>query len=55
MQKILERKANSLPAKHPDAEKRTIFVGNIPVLTKRKQLRKLFAKYGRVIIVLVLL
>lgn len=39
---------NAPKAKDPELEARTIFVGNIPGDTKKKQLKKLFLKFGSV-------
>lgn len=39
---------NAPKAKDPELESRTIFVGNIPGDTNKKQLRKLFIKFGSV-------
>merc|ERR1711915_853533 len=47
-EKIKERKNKSLPNKHPDAEDRTIFIGNVHMETKRKELSNIFSKYGKV-------
>ncbi|CAL4163500.1 unnamed protein product [Meganyctiphanes norvegica] len=48
VERIKERKNQSLPNQHPDAESRTIFIGNVNMETKRKHLMKVFAKYGKV-------
>ncbi|XP_076031186.1 uncharacterized protein LOC143019435 [Oratosquilla oratoria] len=46
--RITESIKNSLPTKHPEAEERTIFVGNVGIKTKRKMLAQFFTKYGKV-------
>lgn len=47
-EKIKERKNQSLPNQHPDAEERTVFIGNVHMETKRKELTQIFSKYGKV-------
>lgn len=47
-ERIKDRKSQSLPTKHPDAEARTIFIGNVHMQVKRKELLKVFSNYGKV-------
>lgn len=45
----IENKVKEEKQEHdPEEEKHTVFVGNVPITAKRKQLTKFFSKYGEV-------